>query len=89
MRIGVGMFINNVDTVDLMNGLFNGDFYLYLRDENDTRLDTLVNYTFHNIGRWVYYGIERQHTRVISTFSFAPDTTGYPLDVQSLGKSYN
>jgi uncharacterized membrane protein len=78
------MFINNVDTVDLMNGLFNGDFYLYLRDENDTRLDTLVNYTFHNIGRWVYYGIERQHTRVISTFSFAPDTTGYPLDVQSL-----
>lgn len=71
-----------------MNGLFNCDFYLYLRDENDLRLDTQVNYTLMNVGRFVFYGVERQHTRVISIFSFAPDTTGYPLDAQSLCKQF-
>ena len=74
-----------------MNGLFNCDFYLYLRYENDTRLDdkTDLRFSLLNIGRFVFYGVESQHTRVISTFNFAPDTTGYPLDVQHLGEFFD
>jgi hypothetical protein len=83
-QVGVALFVLNINTIDLTNGLFNADFMLYFFDANDTNISPLITPNFNNIGMYVTFDNFTTGYRYSSTFDFSPYTANYPLDTQSL-----
>jgi hypothetical protein len=48
----VALFVLNVDTIDLKNGIYNADFLLYMYDTDGIDARGIVSPFLNNIGRF-------------------------------------
>jgi len=51
-KIDVAIYVLNVDTIDLKNGIYNADFLLYMYDSNGNDARGIVSPFLSNIGRF-------------------------------------
>jgi hypothetical protein len=83
-QINVAMFVLNVDTIDLKNGIYNADFLLYMHDTDGIDARGIVSPFLNNIGRFSKIENLTRSYRIAATFSFFPTTASYPFDEQIL-----
>ena len=48
----MALYVLNVDTIDLKNGIYNADFLLYMYDTNGNDARGIVSPFLNNIGRF-------------------------------------